>query len=99
MGQGLNTTSTFGKTAKGTVVKPFLTGSSNKGMKMKKLLILIVILIMSTSLSACSGITHCKECDDEVYKDGYCQYHYTINAAKDAVDDAAKGVFDSIFGN
>lgn len=80
-------------------MKPFLTGSSNKGMKMKKLLILIVILIMSTSLSACSGITHCKECDDEVYKDGYCQYHYTINAAKDAVDDAAKGVFDSIFGN
>ena len=76
-----------------------ITGSSNKGMKMKKLLILIVILIMSTSLSACGGITHCKECDDEVYKDGYCQYHYTVNAAKDAVDDAAKGVFDSIFGN
>ena len=33
-------------------------------------------------------LQHCKECDDEVYQDGYCQYHYTINAAKDAVDDA-----------
>lgn len=66
---------------------------------MKKVFVLLTMVVMVINLTACGGITHCKECDDEVYQDGYCQYHYTINAAKDAVDDAAKGAFDSIFGN
>lgn len=73
---------------------------------MKRLFALISAAIMVMSLVACGGITHCKECDDEIYKDGYCQYHYTvykakdaIDSAKDAVDSAAKGIFDKIVGN
>ena len=31
----------------------------------------------------------CKEsgCDDEVYEDGYCKYHYYINAGSDILRD------------
>lgn len=73
---------------------------------MKKVLALFTAFILAISLTACAGITHCKDCNDEIYKDGYCQYHYTvhqtkdaIDSAKDAVDSAAKGIFDKITGN
>ncbi len=42
-----------------------------------------------------SVICRAENCEDEVYKDGYCQYHYT----KNAVDDAAKDLFDGFFGD
>lgn len=73
---------------------------------MKKALVLFTAFIILISLVACGGITHCKDCDDEIYKDGYCQYHYTVHQAKDAIssakeaiDSAAKGAFDKIIGN
>lgn len=73
---------------------------------MKKLLTLLTTFITIMSLTACSGLTHCKDCSDEIYQDGYCQYHYTIHktqealdSAKEAVDSAAKGVFDKIMEN
>ena len=66
---------------------------------MKKLLVLFVGLMMIFSLVACAGVTHCKECDDEAYQDGYCKYHYSVNSVKDEVDKTAKGIYDSIFGN
>lgn len=66
---------------------------------MKKAAVFLVMLLMAGSLGACGEPSHCKECDDEVYKDGYCQYHYALNVLKEAVDDTAKEVYDSLFGD
>lgn len=62
---------------------------------MKKLMVLMVSLAALATLTAC-GSSHCKECDKEVYKDGYCEYHYALNVAQDLVDDAANGLLDSL---
>ena len=64
---------------------------------MKKLTILVASLAAVACLTAC-GPSHCKECDNEVYKDGYCEYHYALNVAKDVVGDAANDLMDSITG-
>ena len=63
---------------------------------MKKMMALIAALALAASLTACRG--HCKSCDQPVYKDGYCEYHYALNAAQDLVDDAAQAAQDAIFG-
>ena len=62
----------------------------------KKVMAAIAAAGLLLSLSAC-GSKHCKAqgCDDEVYKDGYCQYHFTLHA----VDSAAKDVFNTLFSN
>lgn len=60
---------------------------------------LITATIMLFSLSACSGASHCKKCDDKVYKDGYCKYHYSKQALEDTIDSEAKGLFDKFFGD
>lgn len=62
---------------------------------MKKLAILLLGALILCSITACSGVTHCKDCDDKVYQDGYCKYHYAIHY----VDDTAKSAFDTIFGD
>ena len=64
---------------------------------MKKIATVSAALVLMFSLAAC-GPQHCKECDREVYKDGYCEYHYALNVASEVVDGAAQEVFDSIFG-
>lgn len=63
---------------------------------MKKMMALIAALALAASLTACGG--HCKSCDKPVYKDGYCEYHYALNAAQDLVDDAAQAAQDALFG-
>lgn len=63
---------------------------------MKKLMVLMLSLAAVASLAACSS--HCKECDNEVYKDGYCEYHYALNVAQDVVGDAANDLMDSLMG-
>ncbi len=60
----------------------------------KKIVVLFALATLACSLVACAGLTHCKECDDEVYKGGYCKYHYELNNAKDKVDSLGKDVFD-----
>lgn len=62
---------------------------------MKKVGFLLVIAHLLIVLSACGGVTHCKDCDDEIYKDGYCQYHYTLHN----IDETAKSAFNSLFGD
>ena len=62
---------------------------------MKKLGMSLLVVLILCCLTACGGITHCKDCDDEIYEDGYCKYHYALHYA----DDAANGAFDAIFGN
>ena len=64
---------------------------------MKRLMILVASLAAVACLTAC-GPSHCKECDNEVYKDGYCEYHYALKVAKDTVSDAAQGLLDSVLG-
>ena len=48
----------------------------------------ILALGMVLQLTACSFNT-CKEsgCDDEIYEDGYCKYHYYIHAGEDILKD------------
>lgn len=62
----------------------------------KKVVAAIAAAGLLLSLSAC-GFQRCKAqgCDDKPYKDGYCQYHFTLQA----VDNAAKDVFNTLFGN
>ena len=61
-------------------------------MTMKKMMALVLAMILALACTACAN--KCKECDNEVYKDGYCEYHYALKVAGDAVD----GLVDSIFG-
>ena len=46
----------------------------------KRILSLFIALITVSQFTAC-GLFSCKEsgCDDEVYEDGYCKYHYYSN--------------------
>jgi len=60
----------------------------------KKLALLMAVLTVAFSLVACSGITHCKQCDDKVYEDGLCKYHYEVNSVKEKVDSVGKDIFD-----
>ena len=50
---------------------------------MKKMMALIAAMALAASLTACTS--HCKSCDQPVYKDGYCEYHYILNSAQDAL--------------
>ena len=66
---------------------------------MKKIAVVLTTLAMAACLTAC-GSAHCKEsgCENEVYQDGYCEYHYALEVAKDTVSSAANDVLNSIFG-
>lgn len=64
---------------------------------MRKIGLIGIILALGISLTVCGPKT-CAECDDEVYKDGLCQYHYELEQFRNEVDDAAKDIYDSIFG-
>lgn len=53
----------------------------------------LLISLMLYSLTACGKITHCKDCDGEIYEDGYCKYHQALHC----VDEMTKDAFDMIF--
>lgn len=61
---------------------------------MKKWVLTVCAALVLCCFAGCSS--HCKEqgCDNEVYKDGYCNYHYTLYQAAEAV----QGVYDAFFG-
>ena len=65
---------------------------------MKRIVVLLVAFVIAAVCLAGCGSSKCKECDREVYKDGYCEYHYAINIAEDVLNDAAGDLMDSIFG-
>ena len=65
---------------------------------MKKIIVLAVVIMALTCLAAC-GSAKCKECDREAYKDGYCEYHYALNVADEAVNDLADGLADDLLGS
>ena len=67
---------------------------------MKKIITVLGLSTLLLSLAACNGITNCKMdgCNKDIYKDGYCQYHYTVGAVKAGVDEVGQGLFDNIFG-
>lgn len=56
----------------------------------KKFLAALFVVIMALQLMACSLRPTCKEsgCDEtEIYKDGYCNYHYFVHASEDVLKD------------
>ena len=66
---------------------------------MKKIGILLAALVMAVSLTACGSSTcQVEGCGNEVYEDGYCEYHYALNVAGEMVSDAAGDLLDSIMG-
>jgi len=67
-------------------------------MKRKISLLLLVVTLIG-SMAGCAGLTHCKECDDKIYEDGYCKYHYEINNAKNKVDELGKDLYDFLGGD
>ncbi len=66
---------------------------------MKKIAVVLTTLAMAACLTAC-GSAHCKEsgCENEVYQDGYCEYHYAIHAAEEIVGNAAGDIMNSLLG-
>ena len=64
---------------------------------MRKIGLIGVILALGVGLTACGPKT-CVECDDEVYKDGLCEYHYEMEQIRKELDDTAKDFYDMIFG-
>lgn len=54
----------------------------------KKVLCLFMALMAVLQLTACGSNT-CKEsgCDDEVYEEGYCKYHYYLKTGSDTLKD------------
>ena len=58
----------------------------------KRILVGIILLLAAVGLVGCGPKT-CKEkgCDDtEIYKDGYCEWHYYENAAGDVLEEIFK---------
>ncbi len=54
----------------------------------KKLLSVFAVFVMTLQLIACNSDTcRASDCDDEIYKDGYCRYHYYLNAGTDILKD------------
>ncbi len=64
---------------------------------MKKISIIAATVLALLCLASC-GAEHCAECDREVYKDGLCEYHYSLNAAEGIIDSAADELIGSILG-
>lgn len=63
----------------------------------RKLAFVLAVATLACSIVGCAGLTHCKECDDEIYKEGYCEYHYDLKNAKDKIDEIGKDLH-GIFG-
>lgn len=56
----------------------------------RKLTILLFVLTMAMSMTACSFNMSCKApgCDEtELYEDGFCKYHYYMNAGEGVIKD------------
>ncbi len=55
----------------------------------KKVLSMFIGLGIVLLLTACSITNTCKEsgCDDEIYEEGYCKYHYYLNAGNEFLKD------------
>ena len=59
----------------------------------KRIIALLFLAVMGLQLAACSLEPTCKAsgCDEtDIYKDGYCKYHYYKNAGEDFL----KGLFN-----
>lgn len=64
---------------------------------MKKLIAAVtLILSLTLTMTACSS--HCQECDQPVYQDGLCEYHYALQALQNAAEDAAGDLIDGLLG-
>lgn len=59
----------------------------------KKTAVILLILAMAMQLVAC-GLFTCKQdgCEDDIYKDGYCQYHYYLKQGSDTLKDVVNGI-------
>lgn len=57
-------------------------------MKKRGICVLCAVLLLVLQLAAC-GLINCKEsgCDEEIYEDGYCKYHYYLEAGSDILKD------------
>lgn len=57
-------------------------------MKKKIFAVLALGAVMMTALVGCGT---CKEdgCDEEVYKEGYCELHYNLNELAEGLEDLA----------
>ena len=55
----------------------------------KKVLSMFIGLGIVLQLTACSITNTCKEsgCDDEIYEEGHCKYHYYLKAGSDIIKD------------
>ena len=66
---------------------------------MKKGIAILMGMMAAVSLTACGSSTcQVEGCENEVYEDGYCEYHYALNVAGEMVSDAAGDLLDSIMG-
>lgn len=55
----------------------------------KKIMAVFSIILTAAMLTACAPFT-CREqgCNEtEIYKDGYCKYHYGLNAGENMLKD------------
>ena len=64
----------------------------------KKISLFLVAATLVCSMVGCAGLTRCKECEDEIYEDGYCKYHYELNGTKNKVDELGKDIFNMFGG-
>lgn len=56
----------------------------------KRITAVLFVTIMALQLAACSLEPTCKasDCNEtDIYKDGYCKYHYYTNAGEDLLKD------------
>ncbi|MCH5353160.1 MAG: hypothetical protein J1E06_06815 [Acutalibacter sp.] len=60
----------------------------------KRTFFLFLCTLALLALTACAGKCKMSGCDDKVYKDGLCEFHYGLQVAGDAV----KGIFGGLFG-
>lgn len=63
-----------------------LTKKEENGMK-RKAVVLMLVMVAAVQLTACGSKTcSVSGCDEEVYKDGYCEVHYYANEAGNVIN-------------
>lgn len=63
---------------------------------MKRLTTLLLAAILMLSLTACRKTCKSEGCEKEATQEGYCDYHYTVQQAKEGLDKLGQNIYEAL---